>query len=263
MVEDQQRRKPKFTQRVSLGLRVTAEVKERLDAAAERKGTSQSTEAAVRLEQSFDRESLLTEVLVLAYGRELAGILMMLGIAMEDVSNLFMDTTKRRHHSIPWTEHPVAYELAIRAAVTVLFALRPVGNVTHTNLMRQRYEGQSADILTELIHAVRRGDSKNPSFTTPPAPPWCDARTIRSLLGPIAGRARHPKFLAAERRTILPDKGRVLNDSVKAATYRAADAILTLINSSPRTPSRNELAQAIEKQFLPIDTSASQKEHKS
>jgi predicted DNA-binding protein len=40
-------------QRVSLGLRVTAEIKERLDRAAKESGRSQSQEAELRLERSF------------------------------------------------------------------------------------------------------------------------------------------------------------------------------------------------------------------
>ena len=57
---------PKAGDRVSLGLRVTAEIKSRLDAAAMISGRSQSQEAELRLEQSFRDdgiEALLQEVL--------------------------------------------------------------------------------------------------------------------------------------------------------------------------------------------------------
>jgi predicted transcriptional regulator len=43
-------------ERVSLGLRVTAEIKRKLDEAAEKSGRSQSQEAELRLERSFELE---------------------------------------------------------------------------------------------------------------------------------------------------------------------------------------------------------------
>ncbi|RVC57680.1 TraY domain-containing protein [Mesorhizobium sp.] len=47
-------------ERVSLGLRVTAEMKERLDAEATKNGRSQSQEAEYRLERSFGDERLFS-----------------------------------------------------------------------------------------------------------------------------------------------------------------------------------------------------------
>ncbi|RWD33364.1 MAG: hypothetical protein EOS22_01040 [Mesorhizobium sp.] len=47
-------------ERVSLGLRVTAEMKERLDAEAAKNGRSQSQEAEYRLERSFGDERLFS-----------------------------------------------------------------------------------------------------------------------------------------------------------------------------------------------------------
>ena len=49
-------KKPKAGERVPLGLRVTAEIKRKLDAAAEDAGRSQSQEAELRLERSFEWE---------------------------------------------------------------------------------------------------------------------------------------------------------------------------------------------------------------
>src|SRR3954454_12478893 len=70
-------------QRVSLGLKVTPEIKNKLDTAAKANGRTQSQEAEVRLERSFDREALLLEVLELRYGSPLAGLLMAMGAAMD------------------------------------------------------------------------------------------------------------------------------------------------------------------------------------
>jgi hypothetical protein len=68
-------KKPKTGERVSLGLRVTAETKQRLDAAAAMSGRSQSQEAEMRLERSFERQDLMTEALTLAFGEAIGGLL--------------------------------------------------------------------------------------------------------------------------------------------------------------------------------------------
>jgi hypothetical protein len=47
---------PSPGERVSLGLRVTAEIKRKLDEAGEKSGRSQSQEAEIRLERSFELE---------------------------------------------------------------------------------------------------------------------------------------------------------------------------------------------------------------
>ena len=53
------RREPDPGERVKLGLRVTPKTKARLDAAAEQNGRSQSQEAELRLEASFEHDRLL------------------------------------------------------------------------------------------------------------------------------------------------------------------------------------------------------------
>jgi hypothetical protein len=56
-------RKPKPGERVPLGLRVTPQMKVRLDKAAEQSGRSQSQEAEFRLQQSFSNEDAVTAAL--------------------------------------------------------------------------------------------------------------------------------------------------------------------------------------------------------
>jgi hypothetical protein len=53
---------PQPGKKVSLGLKVTAEIKNRLDAAARASGRTQSQEAERRLEGSFEHESRLTHI---------------------------------------------------------------------------------------------------------------------------------------------------------------------------------------------------------
>jgi TraY domain len=68
--------------RAGLSLRVTAELKTELEEAAESNGRSLSQEAEFRLERTFANQSLLDDVLTLAYGDRLAKLLMQIGDAI-------------------------------------------------------------------------------------------------------------------------------------------------------------------------------------
>src|SRR5262245_13083508 len=61
-------KEPSAGARKSLGLKVTAETKQKIAQAAEATGRTQSQEAEYRLERSFDREDLLPDILKLAFG---------------------------------------------------------------------------------------------------------------------------------------------------------------------------------------------------
>lgn len=75
-------------ERASLGLRVTADLKRRLDEAAAASGRSQSQEAELRLERSFERQALLDEVLTLAYGPEITAFITKTGGVVQQVALL-------------------------------------------------------------------------------------------------------------------------------------------------------------------------------
>src|SRR5262245_2409127 len=70
---------PTAGERIQIGVQVTPELKIRLAAEAKKNNHSLSREAELRLEQTFDRNDLLTDVFTLTYGRQVAGILMLLG----------------------------------------------------------------------------------------------------------------------------------------------------------------------------------------
>jgi len=120
------KRDPKPGERVMLGTRVTPELKRRLDAAAEHNGRSQAQEIEFRLERSFDRESLLSEVMALTFSRELAGLLLAVGWAMDRVGWSAQIQPGRRN----WFGEPFAYDQAVRAANKIFEAARPTDRVT-------------------------------------------------------------------------------------------------------------------------------------
>ena len=64
---------------MALSLRVTADLKKRLEQNAELNGRSLSQEAEFRLEHTFDRQGLLLEVLKLAFGVGWAGFIIFNG----------------------------------------------------------------------------------------------------------------------------------------------------------------------------------------
>ena len=118
--------------RVSLGLKVTSDIKKRLDDAARASGRTQSQEAEARLERSFDRQELLPQVLGLTYGRQLAAMLLMLGDAMKATGEIASASAVRPSALLEgtqkWFDIPYAYDQAVRAANTILEALRPAGD---------------------------------------------------------------------------------------------------------------------------------------
>jgi hypothetical protein len=160
------RREPEPGERVSLGLRVTPELKRVLDEAAASSGRSQSQEAEMRLEHSFDRGRLLSEVMSLAYGRDLAAVLIMLGDAMQIVGEKGgFYTTETVEGVENWLDVPYAFDQAAKAANYVLEVLRPQGEIkmpaaaspedeTHPNLVevdRPRLFSHLFQILSAIV----------------------------------------------------------------------------------------------------------------
>ena len=125
------KRKPSPGERVHLGFRVTPDLKQHVERAADRSGRSISQEAEMRLERSFEREGLLSEALELAYGRRLAAILLMLGKAMKDTGEIVaFASTRTIEGKENWLDTPSAFDQAAKSAAHVLEALRPSGDAT-------------------------------------------------------------------------------------------------------------------------------------
>jgi hypothetical protein len=127
------RKKEVKAERVMLGLRVTPEMKQRLDEAAAHSGRSQSQEAEFRLERSFDREALLSEALALKYGQNLAGILQALANTMLSVAfghTMMTGGASTRNRFWPpdaFTDDPGSLELGLLAGTAFLTSLWPQG----------------------------------------------------------------------------------------------------------------------------------------
>jgi hypothetical protein len=131
-------RTPKAGERVSLGLRVTPEVKALLDAAAAQSGRSQSQEAELRLERSFDADNIVSEALTMAYGSDVAKIVKVMLPAMNSAGRaviLQRFFAKRKPVEIEWTRVPAAYDAAVQIAREILNSAMPPEEMGHDQFL--------------------------------------------------------------------------------------------------------------------------------
>jgi hypothetical protein len=157
---------PPAGQRASLGLKVTAAIKQRLDLAARANGRTQSQEAETRLEASFRGEDMLTEMLGLAYGPHTAGLLRYLGPVVKQLADIHsgMAFAARQPAAAsgewlnqPWCRHQVAEALREFAD-----ELNPPDEATPQLLAPPHLNKQEADALAKagrasaqaFLHAV-------------------------------------------------------------------------------------------------------------
>jgi hypothetical protein len=120
-------REPVEGERFKLGLRVTAPTKRRLNVAAVRSGRSLSQEAEMRLERTFERQDLLSEVLALHYGREVAALVMMVGRVASDTADISWRWPARNDKPDTWLQDPDVYDQVAKGIHALLEGLRPTG----------------------------------------------------------------------------------------------------------------------------------------
>ncbi len=180
---------PTEGKRIPLGLRVTAQIKQRLDDAAAKNGRSQSQEAELRLERSFERQDLLPETLALAFGQEAGGLLMAAGMVMTTVGSDAGRDLSRKTRTEPrnWIDDPYAFDQALRAMIDMLDRARPPGDPATDAIRRLRSDARPIIYAGELAMAID-GTGKSA---------WADAffeerniQAIRSMLGKVALRLR-------------------------------------------------------------------------
>lgn len=127
-------RKPQIAnrgRRVSLGLKVTPEIKNKLDAAVKESGRTQSQEAEARIEQSFIDQRQARLFSELYFGRELSALLEVIGRAMRDAgTHAAANAAAAKLGSPDWIDNPYGFDAAIKAVARVLEALRPPGPIT-------------------------------------------------------------------------------------------------------------------------------------
>lgn len=251
----QRRGRPPLGERVPLGLRVTPDMKARLDAAAEASGRSQSQEAEFRLARSFEREDLLTEVLALAFGRELAGILLSVGTAMGEAGR----AVKREPG---WTAHDASLSEAVEAGIAVLNTIFPVpeqGTIRTVGPDGLAYEFKfdATDQATERRDDKRDKDRPKPSDAIATLLAEESAKTglcLRELLGPkLSARL--------ERAWTRPRGERCLVDLTHDTLLAAAHNALRAATKSSRPPSPERVALLFQKAIFQSGVSKHARQH--
>jgi hypothetical protein len=177
-------------EKASLGLRVTAQLKQRLEDEARRQGRSQSEEAEARIELTFIRQELLGEILELTYGRQSAGLLMAIGEALRTTGGLAnamwllssgrspeeVDLHNTDYHG-QWLEDPRGFEAAAKSIALVLELLRPSGDEPAQGAdARFKWEGIPRYVAASLLKSFR---------DKPVGTHW---EGIRSRLGKLVAR---------------------------------------------------------------------------
>lgn len=148
-------------ERATLSMMVTPSTKERLDEAARRNGRTRSQEAEARIDWSFDRTDLLSEVLRLAYGEEIGTVLTLVGDIMSAAYSRDAD--------------------AQRALIDGTAALLAV-------TLKARKGDTLADVLQKLVRSKDAGEDLRRSFKA-----WQDAtgrlKPVQRLDRPAKRRA--------------------------------------------------------------------------
>ena len=101
----------------------------------------------MRLQQSFDHQELLLQVLALRYNRQLAAVVLLLGEAMRSIGNsaalcwsvpggkprtpeeIYEEVVAGLDSEKKWLEIPYVFDQAVKAVNFLLEALRPPGEI--------------------------------------------------------------------------------------------------------------------------------------
>src|SRR4051812_25534907 len=114
-------KKSQSGKRYPLNMRTTHQMRTALEAAASSSGRSLAQEAELRIERSFSDQRMSIEALELTFGRELAGILLTLGYAMNEAGRMTAFTaTRTLEGSQNWWKNPYGYSQAMQAAIHIL-----------------------------------------------------------------------------------------------------------------------------------------------
>ena len=144
-----------------VGFRSPRDLKKKLESAAAAAGRSLSTEAQMRLDLSFRDLDAFDKAIELSHGRQIAGVLMLLGRVMRDAgahgAHLSTGTIDGN-----WLADPFAFDQVAKAVTTALEAFRPAGELTPP----AGYDGEQAERVARLGELLAKGAVeaiKNPS----------------------------------------------------------------------------------------------------
>jgi len=113
----------------NLTLRVRAEVKEALERQATKSGRSLSAEAGVWMEQALLSEGVIDQALDLAFGRQVAGLVLLLARVVRDAgAHAAFMATSTMDGAANWLSNPYAVAQVSTAVAAVFEAIQPEGD---------------------------------------------------------------------------------------------------------------------------------------
>src|ERR1051325_1710497 len=122
-------RRAKDQRRIPLSMRITPQLRERLVAQAGANGRSITQEAEFRLEQSFQEDKRIPEIMNRIYGRQLAGFLMLIGAVLHDAGRFMgFQSTFTIEGADNWMDLPYPFGQAEKALNLMIEAIRPAGD---------------------------------------------------------------------------------------------------------------------------------------
>ena len=163
-------RRPKDQKRIPLSMRITPEMREWLVSTVKGNGRSITQMAELLLEHARRDERRIPEVLELAYGPWIAGLLIGLGYAMKEAGRIaHLQRAMGRVSIAPsspaaileelenWPADPDAFNQAVKAATTLFEAMRPEGEFE-----------QAVELDSKLATNPRGGPAELESLAVPP-----------------------------------------------------------------------------------------------
>ena len=174
-----------------LGMRVTHDIRTKLEEAARASGRSLTAEAEHRLEDSFRREQSALDALSLRYGDRFARILLAAADAGLYAGRGYgaMVAQDRGDGIENWTDYPTAYQRAVETMDEVFRATRPPGGqkelpatdwksphdiahviLTQANLMEKKLSAISEEMreLREMGRRIKELESRIAEIPRPP-----------------------------------------------------------------------------------------------
>ena len=146
----------KQTATVDLKLRMKEPLRASLAKAAKKRGVSLNFEAVERLGRSIHHEGLFPQALELAFGKRLAGMLLVIGRAMDEAGTLAAfseaDVSEGARARINWMDSSYAFDQAVQAVTVVLEDLRPAGD----RAPKRRPTSGSKDVELDAVLAASK-----------------------------------------------------------------------------------------------------------
>ena len=155
---------PDPTKKSQLSVMVTATIKLKLEQEARRQGRTMSQEAEARLERSFDRQDLLTEVMEPTYGGQTMALLLILGEAIRTDGRPNAEQCGPRKRHIADRARPSEHRLSMADGSTIL-----VPSIAMVEAIKRILEGlQPTDDVPKQSDDAKFKWEDIPDYVAPP-----------------------------------------------------------------------------------------------